>query len=148
MEKTRNSTKVSDWETAQVEYQNALEQSRHTANLRRRDMAFVTTVQAAVFTIIGSNLLSLSFPNFMLSLIAFFVLLLGINSERRLSVYLSSYIERAIQIEKEYGLKLLSLGGTKVRNQRLILSNIAIFSLYFTILLIAWIVVWLLNLLS
>jgi hypothetical protein len=139
-------TEKSSWETAKLEYEVAVEQYRHFSSLRRQDMAFVTTVQAAVLTIIGSKLLALDFSSLVLSIIAFFVLLLGINSERRLSAYMGSYMYRAREIESEYGMSLLSPSGNNVQKKRLLLSNSYVFPLYFCIFIIAWFTVWALNL--
>jgi hypothetical protein len=58
------------WELARLEYETALEQYRQLTALRRQDMAFVTTVQAAVLTIIGSNLLNLDVSGWLLSWVA------------------------------------------------------------------------------
>lgn len=80
------------WELARLEYEAALEQYRQLTPLRRQDMAFVTTAQAAILTIVGTKLLNLDASGFLLSLIAVFVLFLGINSERRLSGYMSGYM--------------------------------------------------------
>jgi len=136
------------WETAKVEYELALEQWRHYGRLRRQDMAFVTTVQAAALTIIGSKLLSLDTPGFLLSVIAFFVLLLGINSERRMSAYQTGYIHRAVQIESEYCMSLLSLGWNEVQSRKLLLSNRIVFPLYYFVFIVVWASIWALNLLT
>lgn len=40
--------KPEPWELAKLEYEAALEQYRQLTSLRRQDMAFVTTVQAAI----------------------------------------------------------------------------------------------------
>ncbi|HEU4835122.1 MAG TPA: hypothetical protein VFS90_11925 [Pyrinomonadaceae bacterium] len=80
-----NTNDPKSWEQAKAEYDVGLQQYRLNSTLRRQDMAFVTTVQAAILTIIGAKLLSLDFSGFLLSAIAFFVLLLGLNSERRLA---------------------------------------------------------------
>ena len=74
-----NKQKIASWEIAQAEYESAMEEYRHYTNLRRQDMTFVTTAQLAVLTIIGTRLVNLGLADFLLSLIAFFLLLLGIN---------------------------------------------------------------------
>ena len=137
--------KTQSWEFAKVEYENALEHYRHYTGLRRQDMAFVTTVQAAVLTIIGGNLRSLDLANLLLSFIAFFVLLLGINNERRLTAYMAGYMKRATQIETHYKMSLLVEGRQEVLNRKLLFSNVVIFPIYYFIFAIAWIVVWVLN---
>lgn len=139
------STRTQSWEFAKVEYENALEQYRHYTSLRRQDMAFVTTVQVAVLTIIGANLRNLDLANLLLSIIAFFVLLLGINNERRLTAYMAGYMKRATQIETDYEMSLLVKGRQEVLNRKLLLSNIVVFQLYYFVFSVVWVVVWVLN---
>jgi hypothetical protein len=148
MEKKMITGETTSWETAKVEYEIALEQHQHYSSLRRQDMAFVTTVQAAALTIIGSKLLSLDTSGFLLSIIAFFVLLLGINSERRLSAYIAGYIHRARQIESEYGMSLLSVSWNEVQSRKLLLSNTIVFPLYYFAFILVWASIWVLNLLT
>jgi hypothetical protein len=133
------------WELARLEYETALEQYRQLTSLRRQDMTFVTTTQAAILTIVGTKLLNLDASGFLLSLIAVFVLCLGINSERRLSGYMSGYMRRAKEIESEYGMLLLSFGIQEVKNKKLLVSNSMIFPLYYAFFFIAWLIVWILN---
>jgi hypothetical protein len=116
------------------------------ASLRRQDMAFATTVQAAIFTIIGPRLLQFGISDFILSVIAFFVLLLGLNSERRLTSYMSTYMRRVNQIEFAHGMSMFSDAGYKTEKKRLLLSNARVFSVYYCIFVCAWLVVWILNL--
>jgi len=138
-------TKTQSWDLAKVEYESALEQYRHYTSLRRQDMAFVTTVQAAVLTIIGKNLLSLDASNLLLSVIAFFVLLLGFNSERRITAYMSGYMKRASQIETDHNLSLLVEGQKEVSRRKLLISNTIIFPLYYFVFSVVWVVVWVIN---
>jgi hypothetical protein len=136
------------WEYAKVEYEIGLGQYQLNSSLRRQDMAFVTTVQAAVLTITGSKLLSLDFSGFLLSAIAFFVLLLGLNSERRLAGYMEGYMLRARQIEAEYGMTILSHSWNKVKRRRLLFSNAKMFPIYYCIFILAWLIIWMWNLLK
>lgn len=137
-------SKPEPWELAKLEYEAALEQYRQLTSLRRQDMAFVTTVQAAILTIVGNKLLSLDASGFLLSLIAAFVLFLGINSERRLSGYMAGYMQRAKDIESEYGMKLLTFGRA-FKDKKLIISNSIVFPLYYFFFFVAWFIVWMLN---
>jgi type IV secretory pathway VirB3-like protein len=109
------------WEVAQVEYDKAISEYSHYSVLRRQDMAFVTTVQAAALTIIGTKLLTLDASSFLLSFIAFFVLLIGINSEYRLAAYMVGNLKRAKQIELEYGMTRLIIVAEKVNRRRLVI---------------------------
>jgi hypothetical protein len=133
------------WEAAKLEYEKAIEQFIYYSSLRRQDMAFVTTVQAAILSITGNKLLNLDLVSVLLSAIAFFVLLLGINNERRLAAYMAGYIRRANQIEKEYDMSLLKIGKQEINNRRFLISNTIVFPLYYIILIITWIIVWVLN---
>jgi len=134
------------WETAKVEYENALAQYRYYTGLRRQDMAFVTTVQAAIMSIIGKNLLDLNFADLLISIIAFFVLLLGINNERRLSAYMTGYMNRAKIIESKYSMSLLEHGWQEIKNRKLLFSNSVTFKIFYIIFIICWFCAWALNL--
>jgi hypothetical protein len=134
------------WEIAKTEYCSALELFRHFSSLRRQDMLFVATIQAAALTLIGDKLLKLDLSRFMLSLVAFCVLFLGLNSERRLSAYMFTEMERAREIEKAYDMKLVSAATTKVGMTKMLLSNAAVFRIYYAVFLIAWLSIWALNL--
>lgn len=134
-----------NWETAKLEYEQALSQYQNCTVLRRQDMAFVTTVQGAVLAILGPQLSNLDTSGIVLSLIAFFLLLVGINSERRLSNYMEAYFKRAREIEQQFGLALVSLGFEKVRKSRSIFSNSRVFPLYYSFLMIAWMIIWVRN---
>jgi len=137
---------LKSWEQAKAEYDTGLRQFQLNSSLRRQDMAFVTTVQAAVLTIAGSKLLSLDFPSFLLSVIAFFVLLLGLNSERRLAAYMAGYLRRAKQIESEYGMSMLSEGWNEIQGRRFLVSNSKVFPIYYSIFILAWLIIWVWNL--
>jgi len=136
------------WESSKVEYENALAQYRYYTGLRRQDMAFVTTVQAAIMSIIGKNLLELNFTDFLLSLIAFFVLLLGINNERRLSAYMTGYMNRAKIIESKYNMSLLEHGWQEIKSRKLLFSNSVMFKIFYIIFIICWFFTWVLNLIK
>ncbi|MBC8030791.1 MAG: hypothetical protein H7Z16_11820 [Pyrinomonadaceae bacterium] len=141
---TTNSSTLSD--SAKAEYEAGLEQFRLMSNLRRQDMAFATTVQAAVFTIVGSKLLQLNFSDFLLSAIAFFVLLLGLNSERRLAAYMTGYMKRVLEIEAESGMSMFCGAGQVTQKRRFLVSNAIVFPFYYCVFVFAWLVVWTLNL--
>jgi hypothetical protein len=111
-------------------------------------MAFVTTVQGAVLTIIRERLLDLDPSSLLLSVIAVFVLLLGVNSERRVSAYMVGNMRRANEIELEYGMSLLSSGRREVRERKLLFANRIVFPFYYLIFIVVWIGVWILNLLT
>jgi hypothetical protein len=134
------------WESAKLEYEHAINQYLHCSSLRRQDMVFVTTVQAAVLTIIGVKLQNLDLAGLLLSIIAFFVLLLGVNSERRISAYMSGYMRRANQIESEHSMSLLSNGRQEIKRKKFLVSNAIVFPLYYFVFIIAWIVIWIVNL--
>jgi len=64
--------------------------SRHFTCLRRQDMLFVIAISGTALTIIGSDLLPMKPVHIALSCITFLVILLGMNSERRLTSYMGS----------------------------------------------------------
>ena len=135
-------------EVALVEYQTALEQSRHYASLRRQDMAFATTAQAAVFTVLGTDTLDFSVRDWLLSGIAFFIILLALNSERRNNGYFESCMVRAGAIEKSLGLRLCSDAPHFLKKRRRLLSNSLVFPLYYLLFAATWVAIWLFVLFS
>lgn len=143
-----NENSISPWEIAKLEYETAWEENRHNNSLRRQDMAFVTTFQAVVLTIIGSNILSLDLSNILLSLIAFFVLILGLNSERRLSAYVGGHMVRATEIEKQYGMSVFAEGRKEVQGKRFLISNRIMFPTFYFVFIIVWITIWVLNIVA
>ncbi len=133
------------WELARVEYEQALAQDQNCTVLRRQDMAFVTTIQGAALTIVGTKLLRMDTAGVLLSLIAFFMLLLGLNSERRLTSYMDAYSRRARELEEQHRLSLVSCGLDETRGKRLLFSNSVMFPLYYAFLMVCWLVVWTRN---
>jgi len=134
-----------NWEIAATEYDIALKQFRHFSTLRRQDMLFVTTVQGVTLTIIGKNLLCMKATHIVLSCIAFAVILLGINSERRLSAYMDANAQRARIIEGQHGMSLLSGAHANIQSRKCMFSNTTVFKAFYSMLLIAWFVIWILN---
>ena len=135
---------LQNWEAVKLEYDNGASHARHSDNLRRQDMAFVTAAQVAIFTIIAARVMQMTFVDYVLSFQAFIVLGLGLNTELRLSAYTESYMKRLRQIEGEYNLLLYSQGDKDVEKLKLI-SNSKVFPLYYLVLMAAWIVVWIWN---
>jgi len=133
------------WEVASTEYEAALEQYRHFTGLRRQDMLFVTAIQGAALTIIGGDLLHMKAAYIALSCIAFVVILLGMNSERRLTAYMGSYARRARVIESQHGMTLVSDAYASVQGCRFMFSNARVFLLFYVLLLLAWLVIWIVN---
>ena len=136
--------KANSWEVTKAEYDTANSQFIAYSGLRRQDMAFVTTVQAAVLTIIGTKLLALDATGFLLSGIAFFVLLMGFNSERRLSEYMTGNSKRVNEIENYYHMKRSEYVKGKLGKHSL--SNSKTFPIYYSIFIGLWIFIWVLNL--
>lgn len=129
-----------------TEYEISLTQFRHFASLRRQDMAFATTVQGAVLAIVKDHIVSLGPADFLLTLLAFLVLLMGLNNERRLSSYMCGYMDRARQIEDQFGMKVLHIAFDWVQRERLLVSNRKTFPLYYLIFATLWLTIWTLNL--
>ncbi len=120
---------------------------RHFSDNRRRDMAFITTAQGAVLAIIGKNLLSMSLAYFLLSVIAAFLLLTGLNNERRMTAYMRGYMKRAKKIQDSLGMTFLSDGYTEVTQTKALVSNMVMFPFYYALFFAAWIAIWLANVL-
>lgn len=128
-----------------AEYQAGLELSRHWSALRRQDMLLVTTVQGAIFTIIGGELLKLKSASIALSIVAFLVALIGFNSERRLSAYIRANVDYLKTIEKSNGLGLLTTANDATLKIRGMVSNKTAFLTYYAFMAAGWVVVWLVN---
>ena len=136
------------WEISKIEYENAFLHARHYTKLRRQDMAFVTTVQAFVFTVIGNQLPDMGAKGLLLSIIAFFVLVLGFNSERRLSSKMATCLRRASEIEARFGMHLLARVANQKKARASMISNALMFPSYYLILAALWIFVWVWTLLA
>jgi hypothetical protein len=132
--------------TATAEYTLGLEVFRHWSGVRRQDMVFTTTVQGAVFTILGKNVLQLHVADFALSCIAFFVVVLGFNSERRVAAYMRGAAQRLKEVEPMTGMALFSAGATEVARTRGLAANAKVFMIYYLVLGLAWLFVWAGNL--
>jgi hypothetical protein len=128
------------------EYHQGIELLRHWSTMRRQDIAFVTTIQGAVLTILGKALPHLDVAQYALTVIAFYVILLGINSERRLAAYCDGYVSRVKTLEPSIGMALLSAGAAHVDREHLLVSNKRMFLTYYGVLLTGWITLWLSNL--
>jgi hypothetical protein len=146
-EKSRFADYNIEWEVSKTEYDNALSQLRSYGGHGRQDMVFVTTVQGVVLTIIGSSLPNLNMAGFLLSIIAFLVTLLGINSQRRLNAYMSGYMHRARQIEMKYNMSLVQIGRKEIQSKKWLFPNNTMFLIYHFALLISWIAIWTVNIL-
>jgi len=133
---------------ARMEYEQALNQYQNCTVLRRQDLAFVTTAQGAVLAVLGPRLIEPDFTSFLLSFIACFLLVLGLNSERRLSRYMDAYFRKAVEIEEELGLSLINDGAKDTRRKKLLFSNSQMFPVYYSLSIIGWIVIWIRYLLT
>ncbi|SEI69988.1 hypothetical protein SAMN04487995_1772 [Dyadobacter koreensis] len=133
-----------NWEIAKTEYEEALNQYRNTTLLRRQDIAFIITVQGAVISIIGSKMLMLDMSSLLLSAVAVFLLFIGLNNELRLSKYMEIYMDRAKEIESEFGLKLI-ISAYEVRHKKFEFSNSKTFPAFYIFLIVSWLFVWVKN---
>lgn len=133
-------------EVVKLEFEAALTAYSQATHLRRQDMALVTTVQGAVLTIAGEKLLHLDISTTLLSVIAFFSLLMGLNNERRLGIYMQGHMQRAKEIEAELGMRFLSTADEGIRRARFLYTNSRVFPFYYLVFLMAWIVIWGFNL--
>jgi len=107
----------------------------------RTDVAFATTVQAAILAVIGSHLPLHNIGHTALSVLAFTVAVLGINSVDRVYRYMSGYMSRAREIETKLDLKLITQGylATKTRFNLPIAST---FKYYYALLIVFWMIIW------
>lgn len=124
------------------EYKLGIELLRHWSTMRRHDIVFVTTIQGAVLTIIGKNLPHLQVADYALTVIAAFVVVLGINSERRLAGYSNGYVRRVQNLELRLGMTLLAEGLAEVQSLRGLVSNYRMFINYYSALFVGWLLLW------
>ena len=124
-----------------MEYQEALAQTRAFATLMRTDVAFATTVQAAILAVIGSHLPLHNIGHTALSVLAFTVAVLGINSVDRVYRYMSGYMSRAREIETKLDLKLIAQGYLVTKN-RFNLPIASTFKYYYALLIVFWMIIW------
>ena len=68
-----------------LEYETSIELYKKYMSLRRKDIAFNTTAQVALMTILKDDLLKMDWTNYIFALIALPVLFIGLNNERRIS---------------------------------------------------------------
>lgn len=136
---------VPNWAVEQVEYTMALAQFRHQSMLRRLDVGFVTTLQVAVLSIIGSNVLTMEAVDMALSVIAAFIVFMGLNNDWRMSAYMTGYLTRAREIEANHSMKLLQSGRDVVESRRRLQRNATVFPMYYILLEVVWVVVWIMN---
>jgi len=57
---------------------------------------------------------------------------------------MAEYMQRAKDIESEYGMTLLTFGRA-FKDKKLIISNSIIFPLYYFFFFVAWVIVWIMN---
>ncbi len=130
-----------------MEYQEALAQTRAFATLMRTDVAFATTVQAAILAVIGSHLPLHNIGHTALSVLAFTVAILGINSVDRVYRYMAGYMSRAREIEVRLGLKLITQGHLMTKT-RFNLPIATTFKYYYMLLIVFWMIIWAWSLIS
>ncbi len=128
-----------------TEYEQANEWWRTLSQLRRRDIALFTAAQGAVLTILKGELLALKPYGYALSAIAFFIAVIGVNNERRLYRYLHIMRARAMAIEKEHGMSLLTAPVLDIKKLRFSLGSSVAFSLYYGLLGVGWLLLWAMN---
>jgi hypothetical protein len=139
---------LAEWEKERFEYEMASEYWRHFSSLRRQELSFVILVQGGVLTIIGEKLLHLTPAHSFLSIIAFLVILLGLNSERRLSAYQGGNYHRMQEIEATCGMRLWTVAVNDVRGRKLSFNNAKTLPVFYIILAVGWVFIWICNLFS
>ena len=132
------------WEKERIEYEQAFEMFRYLSGLRRQSLAFVTVVQGAIITIIRDQLHDLDTFGIFMSILAFIVVIIGQNNERRIARYMKGFMERVRTIEKVNNMFLLGLGYRKAHSGFGILRNTLTFPIYYLLLASGWIVIWIL----
>ena len=122
-----------------LEYETSIELYKKYMSLRRKDIAFNTTAQVALMTILKDDLLKMDWTNYIFALIALPVLFIGLNNERRISAYLQAYKNRGIEIEKKYRMTLLAGAKDAVKKTDYLISNRVAFTIYYLLFIIFWI---------
>ncbi|MBI5839114.1 MAG: hypothetical protein HZB19_03345 [Chloroflexi bacterium] len=128
-----------------TEYEEANEWWRTLSKMRRQDMTLFITLQGAVVTVIGPQLLHMDPKSIVLSIFAFSSTLLAFNNERRLYGYLYGFRQRALEIEKKRGMALIKSGLNEVGRKKILMRSSVSISWYYALIAICWIVLWILN---
>jgi hypothetical protein len=137
---------VEKWDTEKLEYKQANEWWRTLSTMRRRDIAFFTAIEVAIITIIRTQLLNLQVEGIILSIIGFFIALIGLNNEYRSYKYLCGFRERARQIEEKQEMTLISSTQNLVSNSQFHKMNTSsAFRLYYALIAVIWLVLWILQ---
>jgi hypothetical protein len=122
---------------ARLEYEYAHERWTNGTNQRRAGLAFLTTVQGTIITIIGTNLFHMDGRARALVIFAIVVAISGYNHEKRIGSYMRGYRRRAIELEERHGLRLFQYGVAEAKAAKT-MSNRKLFRWYFVLILTAW----------
>jgi hypothetical protein len=143
----KNSTAITEnWDTEKLEYKQANEWWRTLCNMRHRDIVFFTAIEVAIITVLRTQLLNLQVEGIILSIIGFFIALIGLNNECRLYKYLCGFRERARQIEDNQEMTLISKTQYLVGNSMFQkIKSSLVFRLYYAFIAAIWLVLWILQ---
>jgi hypothetical protein len=129
---------------ARLEYEMANARWENATNLRRNGLAFFTTVQGAILSIIGDRITNLKISSYALISFGIIVTLFSWSHELRIASYMKGYQNRMIRIERLFNLDLLRSGQDQAVKMKTI-SNRKLFSWYYRINLIGWLLIILYN---
>jgi hypothetical protein len=130
------------------EYEQANEWWRKISEMRRHDLAAFTAIQGAALTVIGDHLLDMKAHQLLVSLVAFVVLLVGYNNERRLSAFLEKIVERSCAIEQQRRMTLLSNARDYMNTRPGIVKTTRTFGAFYVAAGSSWVVIWLMNIMT
>lgn len=134
-----------NWAIAKVEYESSLKRLLEYTGLRRQGIAFSTTFQAAILSIIGSDILDINISHMLLSIVAFFVLFMGLNNERRLYSYIQGCSDRIKEIENQFDMSFFKSCDRRASEKPMLFSNNSLFQIYYALFIIMWIAIWIIN---
>jgi hypothetical protein len=133
-------------EATRLEYSQTCEFLRHTMSLRRDVVIFVTAVQGTVITVVGDRLANLSLRDFVLSVVAFAVGIIGIFYDQRLRMRMRWYDKRAQQIENVNEMALFSRSDVSKGTRFLGIRGTHLVIMIYGIICIFWMALWIRSL--
>lgn len=144
MKKNKKIKKSTDENWELLEYE--LAHTRWTAgtNQRRVGLAFFTAVQGTIFTIIGDRILTLDLESTIISVFGMIVSIISWNHERRIGAHMTGYGNHIKKIEKKHNIGIFQSGRDEAKRQ-FTFSNRKLFSWYFVLIFIVWILIFTIN---
>ena len=131
-------------ENDKLEYQEAMKLYALDSGLRRQGLTFIATAQAVLIAVVFKYTIDNPMLVIALATFAIFIALLGLNNDYRLSRYMGAYETRMLEIENKNQLSLVKLIVDVQKTRSPLLSNEAVFIVFFVLLAMGWaaVIIW------